>query len=295
MYDRHLDTFVKVADCGSFLGASEKLYISANAVTKQINLLESDLGVKLFHRSKQGLILTEAGKLIYTEAKKMIRHTNSVLQKARELEKRQEYVIRIGVSLMNPATILLEQWSKASAQHPNIRLDVVPFEDTVPAFNEVLENLGKKIDLLSCPYQTNYWGDRYNALHLRDLPMCIACSKTHPLVSKSKLCIEDLYGETLFISDRGINPYVDRVRDDLEANHPQILLEPLNAIDVPFFNHLVTSQKLLLSAECWSNVHPLLATIPVEWEHTMPYGLIYAKDPSKEVLQFIMAIGNMDR
>ena len=66
-------------------------------------------------------------------------------------------------------------------------------------------------------------------------------------------------------------------------------------IDVPFFNHLVTSQKLLLSAECWSNVHPLLATIPVEWEHTMPYGLIYAKDPSKEVLQFIMAIGNMDR
>ena len=87
MYDRHLDTFVKVADCGSFLGASEKLYISANAVTMQINLLESDLGVKLFHRSKQGLILTEAGKLIYTEAKKMIRHTNSVLQKARELEK----------------------------------------------------------------------------------------------------------------------------------------------------------------------------------------------------------------
>ena len=128
MYDRHLDTFVKVADCDSFLGASEKLYISANAVTKQINLLESDLGVKLFHRSKQGLILTEAGKLIYTEAKKMIRHTNSVLQKARELEKRQEYVIRIGVSLMNPATILLEQWSKASAQHPSIRLDVVPFE-----------------------------------------------------------------------------------------------------------------------------------------------------------------------
>ena len=53
MYDRHLDTFLEVADSGSFLKASERLYISANAVTKQINLLESDLGVKLFSRSRQ--------------------------------------------------------------------------------------------------------------------------------------------------------------------------------------------------------------------------------------------------
>lgn len=46
MYDRHLDTFIQVADSGSFLKASEKLFISANAVTKQINLLENDLGIK---------------------------------------------------------------------------------------------------------------------------------------------------------------------------------------------------------------------------------------------------------
>ena len=88
MYDRHLDTFLEVADSGSFLKASERLYISANAVTKQINLLESDLGVKLFSRSRQGLKLTEAGKLIYAEAKKMIRHSRTVLQKAKELENR---------------------------------------------------------------------------------------------------------------------------------------------------------------------------------------------------------------
>ena len=70
MYDRHLETFLQVADCGSFLKAAEKLYISANAVTKQINLLEDRLELKLFRRSTQGLELTEAGKLIYAEAKK---------------------------------------------------------------------------------------------------------------------------------------------------------------------------------------------------------------------------------
>ena len=160
-------------DCGSFPKASEKLYISANAVTKQINLLENHLSIKLFHRSTQGLMLTDAGKVIYAEAKRMIRHLNSILQKAKELENRQEYVIHIGLSLMNPASILLEHWHQASEQYPNIRLDIVPFEDTVPAFNEVLDNLGKKIDLISCPYQTNYWGDYNDSLCRMGLPLSL--------------------------------------------------------------------------------------------------------------------------
>lgn len=70
MYNRHLDTFIQTADAGSFLKASERMYISANAVTKQINLLEDHLGLKLFVRSPQGLALTEAGQLIYAEAKR---------------------------------------------------------------------------------------------------------------------------------------------------------------------------------------------------------------------------------
>ena len=294
MYDRHLDTFLQVADCGSFLKASEQLYISANAVTKQINLLEHDLGIKLFHRSNQGLALTDAGRLIYEEAKKMLRHTNKVLQKAKELEEKKEFVIRIGVSLVNPANILLQEWHKASSFYPNFRLEVVPFQDTVPAFNEVLEHLGEKIDLISCPYQTNYWGDRYQSFHFKDLPLCIVCSQTHRLARKEKLTIEDLYGENLLVTKRGITECLDPLRDELAKNHPQIHLHDVEYVDLTTFNQLVASTDLLVSAECWNNVHPLLATIPVEWDYILPYGLIYSKTPSKEVLQFIMALGNTE-
>lgn len=292
LYNRHLDTFIQVADSGSFLKAADRLYISANAVTKQINLLENHLEIKLFHRSNQGLELTEAGKLIYTEAKKMVRHSNTVLQKARELENRREFVLHIGVSLMNPATVLLGQWSHASKLHPNIRLEIVPFEDTVPAFLEVLDKLGTKIDLLSCPYDTNHWGDRYNSFHLKDLPLCITCSKTHPLAEKTLLKPEDLHGETLILGNRGLTGYADPIWDELEQNHPQIHLRGADYLDIPMFNQLVSSGELLLSAECWKTVHPLLATIPVDWHYTMPYGLIYTKEPSKELLQFLMALGS---
>lgn len=115
---------------------------------------------RLGERSPQGLTLTPAGELIYTEAKKLIQHSNTVLRKARALERPKETVIRVGVSLMNPANTLLELWARASERFPNIRLEVVPYEDTVPAFLEVLDHMGEKIDLISCPYTTTYWGDR---------------------------------------------------------------------------------------------------------------------------------------
>ena len=51
MYNPQLETFLHVADAGSFNKAAEESYITPTAVIKQINLLESSLDVKLFHRT----------------------------------------------------------------------------------------------------------------------------------------------------------------------------------------------------------------------------------------------------
>ena len=58
MYNPQLDTFVTVAERGSFTKAAEELCITPTAVIKQINLLEAKLGLKLFERSHRGLKLT---------------------------------------------------------------------------------------------------------------------------------------------------------------------------------------------------------------------------------------------
>lgn len=58
LYDKHLDTFIKTADCSSFNKAAAELFITPSAVIKQIRSLEKDLGVPLFKRSHHGLELT---------------------------------------------------------------------------------------------------------------------------------------------------------------------------------------------------------------------------------------------
>ena len=62
MYNHQLETFIRVADAGSFNKAAEESYITPTAIIKQINLLEDSLGVKLFERTRRGLTLTKAGR-----------------------------------------------------------------------------------------------------------------------------------------------------------------------------------------------------------------------------------------
>lgn len=211
-----------------------------------------------------------------------------------KLESKKKFVIRIGVSLMNPATILLEQWNQISRLYPNFQLEIVPFEDTAPAFLNILEGLGSKADLVFCPYDTTYWPVPYRSFHLKDLPMAIICSRTDPLAQKSRLTSEDLHGRTLILPQKGLAKHTEALRSDLETNHPQIRLQGEEYIDLAHFNRIVSSCELILGPECWNQVHPLVTAIPVDWEYTIPYGLIYSMEPSKELLQFLAVIGETD-
>ena len=101
MYDPHLDVFLQVAELGSFSRAAEALFISAPAVIKQISLLEDRIGVKLFRRTHQGAALTEAGKSLYGDAKRIIQASNEAVIRARNAMQSGDNVVRIGTSLQH--------------------------------------------------------------------------------------------------------------------------------------------------------------------------------------------------
>lgn len=102
MYNKHLDAFLMAADCGSFTKAAEKLFISPNALIKQINLLEDRLELTLFLRTNHGVVLTEAGKSIYRDARRIIHISKQALVTAKALTTGKQNIIRLGSSLMNP-------------------------------------------------------------------------------------------------------------------------------------------------------------------------------------------------
>ncbi len=56
MYNPQLETFIRVADAGSFNKAAEQAYITPTAVLKQINLLEADWGYSSLKEPTEGFL-----------------------------------------------------------------------------------------------------------------------------------------------------------------------------------------------------------------------------------------------
>ena len=57
--------------------------------------------------------------------------------------------------------------------------------------------------------------------------------------------------------------------------------------DLSAFNLCEQREYLMETLDMWASLHPSLATIPVNWDYEMPYGIIYAKKPSDTVKTFI--------
>ncbi|HJB28713.1 MAG TPA: LysR family transcriptional regulator [Candidatus Blautia faecavium] len=291
MYNPQLDTFLRVADAGSFNKAAEEAYITPTAVIKQINLLEAHLDVKLFERSHRGLVLTKAGKSLYQDAKYIIQYCKDSVTRAKNAMQEEGKVIRIGTSPMTPAQILVELWPKIHKFYPDIKFQLIPFENTPENAREILKNLGQNIDIVAGIFDDTMLNLRQcNGLELSRTPICCAVSLTHPLAAKDKLKVTDLYGENLMLMHRGWSKFVDELRDDLWANHPQINIVDFDFYSVNVFNQCENSNDILMVTRNWENIHPLIKIIPVEWDYTIPFGLLYSQQPSRMIQQFLTAV-----
>ena len=47
---------------------------------------------------------------------------------------------------------------------------------------------------------------------------------------------------------------------------------------------------MLLVIRSWNCVHPMLKVIPVEWDHSIPFGVLYSNEPSHTVERFLQAV-----
>ena len=293
MYNQLLDTFLIVADCNSFNKASEKLYITPASVMKQINSLENHLNIKLFIRSKQGTTLTPAGESIYKDAKKIIKESQRAIERAKLAQKSASKTLKIGSSFLNPCNFFLDLWNK-NAQNPNeYKFKIVPYSDDHNQILSVVSSLGKGIDFLVGALNSIQMHNLANYLELGNYNLCVAMSKNNKLAKKDKLEISDLYNNRLIMPTSNDSISLNNFRQNLKINHPQIIFEENTCFyDVETFNMCEENDNLLLTLDAWKNIHPSLVTLPVNWDFKVPYGLLYPKEPSNELLSFLEIVKN---
>ncbi len=281
MYNPQLDTFICVVEAGSFSKAAEELYISAPAVIKQINSLENSLNLQLFERTHRGLIITEAGKSLYQDAKYLIQYSKESLIRAQEAMNHNEEIIRVGISPMTPPEVFVELWPKIQKIYPEMKFKLITFENTPENAREILANMGKNIDVIAGIFDETMLELRgCDGTEISREPFCVAVSIHHRLAKKEKITLDDLAGENLMLMRRGWSYYGDMLRDDMMKNHPEINIVDFNLYNVEAFNRCENNNEVLLAFKSWESVHPLIRIIPVEWDYTMPFGILHSKTPS---------------
>lgn len=291
MYNRELITFITVADQGSFLKAAKQLYITPASVMNQMNKLESMIGAKLIERTNQGIYLTSSGRSIYQDAKKLIEFADEAIKKARQLAISEQNMIRVGTSIMRPCKRFIDLLAKIDDGTLPFQIRIVPFDDDPAGLDSVLSALGNQIDCFVSPCNSAEWQKQYGIFLLNELPCRIAVPRKHRLAKKKSLCWSDLDGETFMILRRGDSAVLNQIRDDILENHPQIRITDVpNFYDTSIFNECEQMNYVMETLDIWADIHPSLITLPMEWEYEIPYGIVYAKKPSKSVKDFINII-----
>ena len=98
MTSLQISYFLKTAECMSFSGAAQALYVTQPSVSRQIKLLETELGYPLFDRTRKNALRLTAEGIIFREAFSRIQRQYTMAQDlARDLAGRSPMALRVGV------------------------------------------------------------------------------------------------------------------------------------------------------------------------------------------------------
>ena len=286
MYNHQLDTFIQVADTGSFGKAAELLFVSAPAVMKQIRLLEDKCGFMLFNRTHQGVTLTAAGQSLYNDAKTIIRLSNDAINKAQQLADKSENTVRIGTSVLFKCRMLPTIWNKVSEKYPELKIEIIPIPDK-QSREESIYQLGINYDIREGVFPTSSLKDKCSFLHLTYTPICCAVAKNHRLADYKKLTMADLNGEYLVMPIKGASAELDSFRNEIQNNYPTVQIIDSSYYGVDTFMLCEVNQYILITQPVYTDIHTSLVTIPLETNYTLPYGLMYSNTPTPATKKFI--------
>jgi DNA-binding transcriptional LysR family regulator len=120
---RRLATLREVIRRGSFSAAGEALALTQPAVSRQISLLERQLGTPLVTRTRQGVHATEAGRVLVDHADALLARLDLAEQEVAELAGRRRGRVRVGLFYTAAAHLGPELRARAELAYPDILVD----------------------------------------------------------------------------------------------------------------------------------------------------------------------------
>jgi DNA-binding transcriptional LysR family regulator len=120
-----IEAFVRVAECGSFSQAAERLHASKSVVSRQVSALEAELGARLLHRTTRALTLTEAGRSYFERATRILADLAEANASVGELQAAPRGRLRVSAPMSFGYLHLAPAVPDFLARHPDVELEMI--------------------------------------------------------------------------------------------------------------------------------------------------------------------------
>ncbi|MBR3396628.1 MAG: LysR family transcriptional regulator [Lachnospiraceae bacterium] len=279
MNDSQIKAVLKSAEYGSFTKAAEDLFISRQALKKQIDALEDELGFMIFIRSHQGVLQTPAGEEFCRRMERVYSDAEEAVRQCRTIAISQE---GIRIALPHHPRFLLENvFSEFHQRYPEIKLQVV----LVGFFNAIDKLKENEVDIVEYTYRP--FLETTGLAHLKMFPLPYRClmAASHPLAGKSCLSIRELAGYQVFLhtGERHIS-------EELEAGG---IAFDTTGNELDKIRNICYNGGIFISKAYYLDYLSPLVTVRLNTEYIPVAGVLFRKNASEQVIKFLNLIREM--
>lgn len=218
---KQLQYLKKIVETGSYHLAATQLFIAQSALSRQILLLEEELGFKIFNREQRQIQLTVAGHYFYKKTCQLLESLQQSTQQAQELSqgKQAYFSLAHSSSIVLGSDFLQRTQQFISAQQVGIEIGQCSSEQQI----EQLKNRQLDLGVLRLPVLSRDDADLV-FVHYQQEKLYVALYASHPLARQQEIGLAQLK-EDYFISmphpERGGMSYVIRSMCVAAGFHPK--------------------------------------------------------------------------
>jgi DNA-binding transcriptional LysR family regulator len=198
--------FREVTECGSIKQAAAALRIAPSAISRQMQAIEEELSVKLFERGARGMLLTDAGRLLYRYAVENRNQLDGIRARVQEFDTQRRGQVKIATVEGMLANFLSNFVVDLADDYPGITVSI-----TVMGSRAVAEIVGRNDVDLGLVFGRAPRRDLIELGRMRQ-SLCLIVSPRHPLAKRESCVVKDLAGLRVVVPDPsfGIRQEVDR-------------------------------------------------------------------------------------
>ena len=212
---RQLRYFLAVAEEGQVTGAAKRLNMEQPPLSRQMKLLEQELGVALFDRSGKRLTLTHAGELLRRRAEQLLGQLHETVREVQELDEGVHGVLSIG-SVVSCISLLPKPIQRFQQRFPQVTFKILEGDHFLLA--EQMEKRAIEFIIARLPFEAAADPERYQTVELAPDPfVAILPSAWAPHENGKPACIS--------MQELAKHPFLTLKSDQTIRMHANVLNE----------------------------------------------------------------------